>query len=270
MVSNLPVSTWAGSNSWVISGSKTKSGKVIFANDAHMAYSQPSVWFEAHLEGPGFSFYGNHLAGVPFARIGHNRFAAWGLTMLENDDVDFYKERINPENPNQVWFVDHGEDLTIRRETINVKGQKDVVFEVRTSRQGPILNEVDHRVAQTGSDPVAVRWAFNKFPTTVAEAFYGLSHARSIDEARQAAWWDSVHTNALKKSRQMIFARSFDRAIRQLTGRLARTSPPGNGPWSTRSSTATPLGRQKPLNAFFNVGPFAAMGGNEPLVNIEF
>jgi penicillin amidase len=187
MMADLPVSAWIGSNGWVVSGKKTKSGKVIFANDTHMVYAQPSVWYEAHLECPGFSFYGNHAAGVPFALIGHNRFAAWGLTMFENDDVDFYKERLNPENPDQVWFIDHWEDLKIRQETIKIKGGKTVIFNVRSSRHGPILNEVDDMVAQTGSDPVAVWWAFNKFPTQLVEAFYGLSHARSIVEARRAA-----------------------------------------------------------------------------------
>jgi len=128
--------------------------EVSLANDTHMVYAQPSVWYEAHLECPGFGFYGNHAAGVPFALIGHNHFAAWGLTMFEKDDVDFNKERLNPENPNQVWFIDHWDDLKIRQETIRVKGSKNVNFEVRSSRQGPILNEVDDTVAQTGSDLV--------------------------------------------------------------------------------------------------------------------
>ncbi len=46
MMAELPVSAWIGSNGWVVSGKKTKSGKVIFANDTHMAYSQPSVWYD--------------------------------------------------------------------------------------------------------------------------------------------------------------------------------------------------------------------------------
>jgi penicillin amidase len=187
MITGLPVSAWIGSNGWVVSGSRTESGQVIFANDTHMAYSQPSVWYEAHLECPGFSFYGNHAAGLPFALIGHNRFSAWGLTMFENDDVDFYRERLNPENPNQVWFMDHWENLKIRRESIKVKGGQEVIFNVRSSRHGPLLNEVDERVAQTGIDPVAVWWTFNKLPSKVIESFYELSHARSIEEARQGA-----------------------------------------------------------------------------------
>ncbi len=186
IIDNLPIGRWIGSNGWVISGKKTKTGKVILANDTHMGYAQPSVWYEAHLECPGFSFYGYHAAGIPFGLIGRNRWMAWGLTMFENDDVDFYKERVNPENPDQVWADDHWQDLKIRKETIKVKGAADVIFEVRTSRHGPIINTVDELVAQTGQDPIAVWWLFNKLTTTVIEAFYRLAHAQNIDAARQA------------------------------------------------------------------------------------
>lgn len=37
IMDNLPVSTFIGSNSWVIAPEKTKNGKVIFANDPHIA-----------------------------------------------------------------------------------------------------------------------------------------------------------------------------------------------------------------------------------------
>ncbi|MDG1381178.1 MAG: penicillin acylase family protein, partial [Flavobacteriales bacterium] len=47
-----PVPQWLGSNAWVIGGDKTASGKVIFCNDAHMGYAQPSVWYEAHIVTP--------------------------------------------------------------------------------------------------------------------------------------------------------------------------------------------------------------------------
>ncbi len=187
VVASLPVPLWIGSNGWVVSGEKTQSGKVLFVNDTHMMYSQPSVWYEAHLECPGFSFYGNHAAGIPFALIGHSRFAAWGLTMFENDDVDFYTERANPDNPNQVWVDDHWEDLKIRPETIKVKGGDDVDFEVRISRHGPIISDIDEALARTADAPVAVWWSFYEFPTTTIHAFYHLAHAQNIDDARRAA-----------------------------------------------------------------------------------
>lgn len=38
-----------GSNSWVISGKHTKSGKPILANDPHLENMIPSVWYQAEL-----------------------------------------------------------------------------------------------------------------------------------------------------------------------------------------------------------------------------
>src|SRR5690606_19402240 len=62
----LPVPMIQGSNGWVISGERSVSGAPILVNDTHIGFSQPAVWYEAHLEYPGFSFYGHHLAGLPF------------------------------------------------------------------------------------------------------------------------------------------------------------------------------------------------------------
>ena len=184
---SLPVAPWIGSNGWVLSPRKTASGKVIFANDTHMRYAQPSVWFEAHLECPGFSFYGNHAAGIPFGLIGHNRHTAWGLTMFENDDVDFYREKANPDNPDQVWVNDHWEDLIVREEIIKVKGEPDDILKVRVSRHGPIISDVSTNVSALGKDPVSVWWATTKLPMQTLDAFYRLAHAKNIDDARQAA-----------------------------------------------------------------------------------
>jgi penicillin amidase len=84
----LPVAPWIGSNGWAVAPSKSSSGKVLFANDTHIGYQQPAVWYEAHIECPGFSLYGNYLAGMPFPLVGHNREVSWGLTMLQNDDMN--------------------------------------------------------------------------------------------------------------------------------------------------------------------------------------
>ena len=92
ILDKVPISPFTGSNAWIVAPKKSQSGKVLFGNDTHIGFSQPSVWYEAHLEFPGFSFYGNFLAGFPFAAIGHTREMVWGLTMLENDDLDFYSE----------------------------------------------------------------------------------------------------------------------------------------------------------------------------------
>ena len=184
---SLPTPPWIGSNSWIISGQKTKSGKTIFTNDTHIGFAQPSVWWEAHIEYPGHRGYGNYLAGVPFPVIGHNDHIALGLTMFENDDIDFYVEELNPDNPNQVRFKDKWEDLDVRKEIIKVKDSTDVEIEVKSSRHGPIVNDVVEGIQKVTSQPVAAYWVYNEFIPNNLGTTYQLAHATNIDEARTAA-----------------------------------------------------------------------------------
>ena len=175
---------FGGSNGWVLSPAKTESGHVILTNDPHIGYRQPSVWHEAHLVAPGFELYGHHLAGVPFALLGHTRAHGWGLTMLKHDDMDFFVERVNPQNPNQVWFKDRWEDLTLDDETIDVGDGDDVRVQVRRSRHGPIINDAIEAVGSTHTAPVAMWWSYHDPTNRVLEGFYDLAHASSLDEAR--------------------------------------------------------------------------------------
>jgi penicillin amidase len=63
------------------------------ANDPHIVFAA-GTWYEAHIVTPEFELYGCYLAGTPFPLLGHNRDYAYGLTMFQNDDIDFYQERI--------------------------------------------------------------------------------------------------------------------------------------------------------------------------------
>ncbi len=183
IMKSLPAPYFYGSNSWVISGKKTESGKVLFANDAHMKFAQPAVWYEAHLECPGFSLYGNFLGGIPFALIGHNRDAAWGITMLENDDTDFFIEEVNPENANMYKKNGKWRKMKIILETIKVKGSADVNFQIRKTFNGPIINDV----LDAGDKPISLFWTYNKKPNKLLQAFYGLNNSHNIEDARKAA-----------------------------------------------------------------------------------
>src|SRR5260221_2946245 len=45
--------TIPGSNNWAVSGAHTASGKPLLANDPHLEYALPSIWYECHLTAPG-------------------------------------------------------------------------------------------------------------------------------------------------------------------------------------------------------------------------
>jgi penicillin amidase len=187
LLEKLPAPLLEGSNAWVISGSRTKSGKVLFNNDTHIGFSAPSVWFEAHLEYPGFSFYGNHLAGVPFGLVGHSRHHSIGLTMFENDDQDFFEEKLNPSNPNEILIGDSIFPITSRKELIRVKGQEPVEIEIRETIHGPILNSVVPEIGGLTTNPVASWWVYVLEPTRALEAIFKMNHANTIQDVADAA-----------------------------------------------------------------------------------
>jgi penicillin amidase len=176
-----------GSNGWVLAPSRSSSGSVLFENDAHINYSQPSTWFEAHLEYPGQSFYGNFLAGFPFALIGHNRNLSWGFTMFLNDDLDLYQEKVNPQNSRQVWVNDYWEDLELREEHIQVKDGENINLQVKISRHGPMLGQVlakDQNIRELDSADLSVWWTYHKFTSRHLELSYRMSRAKNMETFR--------------------------------------------------------------------------------------
>ncbi len=140
-----------GSNAWAVSGSRTKSGKPLLAGDPHIRFSAPSVWYEAQLSAPGFELYGHYQALMPFASLGMNRDFGWSITMFQNDDLDLIAEKVNPDNPNQVWYRGKWVDMVTSEQQIAVKGQAPVTLVLRQSPHGPIVNDA------LGSGVVAAR-----------------------------------------------------------------------------------------------------------------
>ncbi|ANI57251.1 penicillin acylase family protein [Pseudomonas sp. DR 5-09] len=174
-----------GSNAWVIAGSHSKSAKPLLAGDPHIRFSVPSVWYEAQLSAPGFELYGHHQALVPFAFLGHNLDFGWSLTMFQNDDLDLIAEKVNPDNPDQVWYRGQWTDMVKTEQQIAVKGQAPVSITLRQSPHGPIVN--DALGSAVGKTPIAMWWAFLETPNPILEGFYQLNRADTLAKARAAA-----------------------------------------------------------------------------------
>ncbi|MGF1662121.1 MAG: penicillin acylase family protein [Kineosporiaceae bacterium] len=148
-----------GSNSWVVSGEHTASGRPLLANDPHLGPSVPSVWYQVGLrcrelgaecpyEVSGFAF-----AGVPGVLIGRNARVAWGLTTMYTDDADYVVERVVR---GTRYVVDGAErPMRVRSEVIRVAGGDDVPLTVRTTRHGPVVSDVlDGAGAVAGAAPL--------------------------------------------------------------------------------------------------------------------
>lgn len=134
-----------GSNNWVVSGDKTISGMPLLADDPHLGLSTPSIWHQIHLKSPEQNVSGVIFAGIPGIILGHNEKVAWGVTNVGPDVQDLYIEIPNPDNPTQFQYDDEWEQAEVRDETIRVKDEEDVPFEVVVTRHGPIITDVIYK-----------------------------------------------------------------------------------------------------------------------------
>lgn len=144
-----------GSNSWVISGAHTDTGKPILANDPHLGAVMPSVWYQVGLrceavsvECP-FDVAGYSFSGLPGVIIWHNSRIAWGFTNLGPDVADLYLERVTGPN---YEFDGALKPLSVRGEKIKVAGGPDVKIEIRATEHGPLVSGLTSQFGSIAED----------------------------------------------------------------------------------------------------------------------
>ena len=176
-----------GSNSFVLSGSRTTSGRPLLGNDPHLSLRAPSLWYLARLEAPGLAVAGATLPGIPGVIIGHNARVAWGLTNLEADVQDLYLEETDPADRGRYFHAGGWHQFDVRSETIRVRGGPDVALPIRSSVHGPIVTDVLRGAATLSSPAVALRWTGLDPGDTTSEAFAGFDTAANWKEFLAAA-----------------------------------------------------------------------------------
>ncbi len=136
-----------GSNDWVVSGSKTASGKPLLANDPHRAIQLPSLRYLSHLVAPGWNVIGAGEPAVPGVAAGHNERIGFGFTIVGMDQQDVFVEEMGP-CPNRptggprcyrhdgAWTP-----LRVIIDTIPVKGEAPRVVRLEFTVHGPIVAE---------------------------------------------------------------------------------------------------------------------------------
>ena len=132
------------SNSWVVAGSRTASGKPLLANDPHLRLSAPSIWYLAHLALDDqvrgkVNMAGASLPGTPLIVLGRTDTLAWGFTNTQADVQDLFIERINPDNPEEYLTPTGWERFEVDVMEIRVGGGETRLVERRRTRHGPVL-----------------------------------------------------------------------------------------------------------------------------------
>ncbi len=178
-----------GSNSWVVDGSRTKSGAPILCNDPHLAHFLPSIFFEAHLVSEeGLDVIGVTFPGMPFVTLGHNRNIAWGATTTRADTQDLFVEKVNPDNPDEYMLDGEWKRFAKREEVFRIKkagsGYTEEKMTVRVTAHGPVINDVVPEIGEK-APPISLNWT-GRIVGDDAAGFFAIAHAANTTEAKAA------------------------------------------------------------------------------------
>ncbi|MGD0781567.1 MAG: penicillin acylase family protein [Candidatus Aminicenantales bacterium] len=175
----LGLSISAASNNWAVSGARSVTGKPLLANDMHLDYGLPGIWYQIHQVAEGsLDVTGVTIPGSPFIVAGHNDRIAWGYTFVEPDALDLYRETVDSAPPGRYRFNGAWHPLEIRRETIRIKGCSEAVRTVRSTPHGPIISsEADF----ARGEALAMRWV-GLDDSNESRAAYEMNRARNWKE----------------------------------------------------------------------------------------
>lgn len=180
----------AASNNWVVDGTKSISGKPMLANDPHLPQSLPSIWYEAVLSTPDTFTAGAMVVGSQSVSVGTNGHVAWGVTNVQADVMDLCLEALSPDGKRYLF---RGKWLPVEERPVrlNVKGQPDEIYVIRSTRHGPLI---DHLLIPRDTTlttlplrdrhPVALRFAAP--PGAMAWTSIEAAHARNGTELVEA------------------------------------------------------------------------------------
>jgi penicillin amidase len=132
--------TGAFSNSWVLSGDHTASGKPLLANDPHLPSVMPGYFAIHRLAGGEIAAAGASMPGIPGLITGHNGAVAWSITASVVDSVDFSLLEVDREDPGRFRRGPEApwERFERRTETLQVRFGDPVELEVLSTPTGTV------------------------------------------------------------------------------------------------------------------------------------
>lgn len=195
-IQELGLSIFHGSNNWAVNSEHSQNGKPILANDMHLGFNAPGVWYQIHQVVDGeLNVTGAMLPGQPFIISGHNDAIAWGMTNVMNDDIDFYKEEINPADSNQYMFNGSYKPMIVRKEKIKIKGKDPIEKTFRFTHRGPIVSTIKG----IKEEQISMHWLGNEWSNEI-RTVYLLNRAKNWNDFKNAL------TSFISVSQNVVYA----------------------------------------------------------------
>jgi len=173
-------------SNWMLFGPEmTTTGAALLAGSPDLEPKIPSLFYLVHLVGGRFDVIGGSVPGAPGVNVvGYNGHIAWSTVNGRVDELDYFIERLNPEDENQYLTENGYEDFEIITETLRIRtkdGVREEEYQVRISRHGPIISDV----MPLAPENTAVMWVGNE-PMQIFPGFTEICLAENFDEFRAA------------------------------------------------------------------------------------
>ena len=169
-----------GSNAWTHAPSSTTDGKSYLANDFHVHFRLPGLYFPMQLSIPGLDFLGGSIAGQPGMVNGTNGKVAIGFVASMADVGDWYRLKIHPKDPSRYRWNGSWKRFEEKRRTVRVLGDKAVTLSRRSSAAGYMIPALRNRDGKGEPIEVAYRWTGFSYsrPMQAAIRLFDLQEAK--------------------------------------------------------------------------------------------
>ncbi len=177
------------SNAWVAAPSRSASGGTLLANDPHLGFTAPGVWYLAHLDLAKGGVIGATIPGIPAVMSGRSDRLGWGLTSSYLDDQDLHIEQLNPDNPEEYLTPDGFKEFQSRPSIIEIKDEAPITLTLRWTENGPVLPG-SHYDLETITPPghvASLSWTALSPNDTSISASMALMNADTVREAIEVA-----------------------------------------------------------------------------------
>jgi penicillin G amidase len=180
------------SNNWVISGTKTSSGKPILSNDPHLEVNRlPNIWCETVLKVKDRFALGATMPGFPGILIGRTKNVAWGATYAFIDAIDSWVEKCKDghyyRQENDQW--------------IPFSQRREIILRKKNPSHKIVFFENDHGVLdgdpETEGYYLTTRWSADRSGAVSMDRILHMWHVDTVQEAmdtlgRQESAWSFV------------------------------------------------------------------------------
>ncbi|NEK22242.1 penicillin acylase family protein [Sulfitobacter sp. JBTF-M27] len=184
-----PTALAGASNAWAAAPSRSASGGTLLANDPHLGFTAPAIWYLARLELQTGGVIGGTIPGMPVVLTGRSAALGWGLTSAYLDDQDLFIEEINPENSEEYRTPDGFKAFETRASIITVKDADPVTLTLRWTDNGPVLPGSHYNLASITppGHVTTLSWTNLSARDTSIAAAMRLMEAKSVQEGLAAA-----------------------------------------------------------------------------------